>query len=114
MHPSLLDPVTLEPSFRFTDPDTSVHAATVAAVNAGTNRALALRVHAAHPDGLTDFELAEITGVQQTSCGKRRGELVRMGMVARTDQRRPSPSGTPAVVWQITPGGAIAAEALLR
>lgn len=62
------------------------------------------------PYGATDFELAELTGVGQTSIGKRRLELERAGIVARrlswgtlgsvlVADRRPAPSGALAAVW---------------
>jgi hypothetical protein len=103
--PSMLDPVTLAPAVRWDDPDTCRTAAERASVNAGTNRALALTAHAHADGGLTDHELAELTGVQQTSIGKRRGELVALGLIERTDVRRPSPTGSPAIVWRITAVG---------
>lgn len=53
----------------------------------------------------TDFELADVTGTAQTSIGKRRGELVKAGLVEATSERRPSPSGSPAVVWRLTGAG---------
>lgn len=33
------------------------------------------------------------------------GELVALGFVERTDVRRPSPTGSPAIVWRITAAG---------
>lgn len=93
------------PAARNTDPATSHTAAQHAAVTAGTHRALALRVLARYDEGLTDFELAARTNLQQTSIGKRRGELVAMGYVERTAHTRPAPSGSPAIVWRITPRG---------
>ena len=103
--PSMFDPVTLAPAVRWDDPDTCRTAAQRAAVAAGTNRALALRAHAHADGGLTDFEVAELTGVPQTSIRKRRGELVALGLVERTDVRRPSPTGRWAIVWRITAAG---------
>ena len=95
---------TIAPRARVSDPDTSHQAAKLATVNAGTNRALALEaLRAAGPDGLTDFALAEIVGIQQASIGVRRGELVRMGLVEATEMRRPSPSGANAIVWRAVP-----------
>ena len=85
---------------RRTDPDTSHRAARTTRPNAGTNRAVALDVLQRWPAGLTDFELAEITGLQQTSIGKRRGELRDAGLVRDTGRRRPSPSGSPSIVWE--------------
>lgn len=89
------------PLVRATDPDTSHGAAAQAAKRAPRHREIALRVlREALPDGLSDFELAERTGVPQTSIGKRRLELQRMGLVEPTGERRPSPTGTPAMVWR--------------
>lgn len=62
--------------------------------------------------GLTDFELAKRTGVQQTSIGVRRGELTKAGeVVALLDSdgdpvTRPAPSGVGATVWVIAAHGA--------
>jgi hypothetical protein len=53
-------------------------------------------------DGLTDFEYP---GLQQTSAGKRRLELQRAGLVEDSGRRRPSPSGSPVIVWRITTTG---------
>lgn len=88
------------------DPDTSVEAAQNAHSNAARHRDLALAAHFKHMhEGLTDFELAEITGIQQTSIGVRRGDLVKLGFVMETRIRRPSPTGSPAIVWVITNDG---------
>jgi DNA-binding transcriptional ArsR family regulator len=89
-----------EPVARATDPETSWEAAERAKLNKSTNRALALRLLREHPEGLTDFDLAELTGLQQTSIGKRRGELRDAGLVRATDRRRRSPSGSSAIVWE--------------
>lgn len=88
------------PVARRSDPETSHQAAERASSGASTNRALALEaLRKAGRAGLTDFELASLTGIAQTSIGVRRGELVRQGLVAATPMRRPSPSGSPAIVW---------------
>ena len=84
---------------RHTDPETSHNAAKVASRKAETNRLLALRMLREHGP-MTDFALAELTGIQQTSVGVRRGELVKLGLVRATTLRRPSPSGTPCIVWE--------------
>jgi hypothetical protein len=85
---------------RATDPDTSHEAAQDAAGNSDKHRALALRLlEEAGPDGLTDFDLAAATGIQQTSIGKRRGELRDAGLVINSGRKRPSPSGSAAIVW---------------
>ena len=88
------------PVARRTDPGTSWAAARLTEPRAGTNRALALRVLREHPGGLTDFELADLTGLQQTSIGKRRGELRDAGLVRATERTRRAPSGALAIVWE--------------
>jgi hypothetical protein len=45
-------------------------------------------MHDANPDGLTDFELGAMVGRQQTSAGKRRGELRDLGYIEETALRR--------------------------
>lgn len=85
---------------RSTDPDTSWAAAADALVNADTDRARVLEMHRAHPEGLTDFELAELMGRQQTSVGKRRGELRDQGLVEYAGIKRPAPSGSMSRVWK--------------
>lgn len=92
---------------RRTDPETSVEAALA---NRNTDRARAYHALREHPAGLTDFELAEVMGRQQTSAGKRRGELRDLGLVCDSGLRRDAPSGSAAIVWRIT----TAAERLQR
>jgi DNA-binding MarR family transcriptional regulator len=91
------------PSARRTDPDTSHEAARRAGLGASEGRKDALHYLSRGP--CTDFELAARSGYQQTSIGKRRGELVQLGLVVKTNERRPSPSGSPAIVWAITDAG---------
>lgn len=88
-----------------TDPETSHQAAELARLNKTRDQELVLRIHAQHPFGLTDFELAAFAGRQQTSLGVRRGELRSAGLIDKTEERRPSPSGSPCVVWRITRAG---------
>jgi hypothetical protein len=98
-----------QPRMRLVDWSTSNDAAL--AVNPSAGRLLAMRTMNQHPAGLTDFELAEKTGRQQTSIGKRRGECARAGLVdvvMNADGKllkRPSPSGADALVWRITEQG---------
>jgi hypothetical protein len=90
-----------EPNARNSDPQTSHEAAQDARALSGRHRKLALAtLRDAGPRGLTDFELAAITGVAQTSIGVRRKELVRAGYVVATDMRRKAPSGSAAIVWR--------------
>lgn len=94
---------------RPSDPETS-HAAAKKA-NHGRGQTLALRALAEHGPS-TDFELAEHTGLQQTSIGKRRLDLQRLGHVRATEDRRPSPTGSGAIVWALTDAGHRAAAEL--
>lgn len=97
------------PKTRTRDWVTSVEAA--AGVRQSAGRLLALRTLAANPSGLTDFELADLTDRQQTSIGKRRGELFKFGLVEVALDvhgqpiKRPAPSGSLALVWRVTQAG---------
>lgn len=72
---------------------------------------------AAGQQGLTDHELAEVlsrtgTKIGQTSCGKRRGDLEKLGLVAKrlvigkhgdlVPDRRPSTTGASAGVYVLS------------
>jgi hypothetical protein len=98
---------------RATDPDTSYQAAVRNLSGRHTDRRKALAALVAAGDaGLTDFELASRMGRQQTSAGKRRGELRDLGLVEDTKRRRAAPSGSAAIVWAVTPLGRRAAQSL--
>ena len=86
---------------RASDPSTSHLAVEDAKKNAAKGRQIALQVLQEHRAGLTDFELATLAGWQQTSIGKRRGELRDLGLVIDSGLRRPSPSGSKAIVWRV-------------
>jgi hypothetical protein len=89
------------PLARLFDPETSHLAAQDASRTADTVRARCLAaLREAGTDGLTDFELAEKVGRQQTSAGVRRCELVKVGLVEWSGQTRPAPSGSQARVWR--------------
>jgi hypothetical protein len=62
--------------------------------------------------GLTDFQLATLVDRKQTSAGKRRGELRDKRLIEATALRRPSDTGSPAIVWRITPLGRRVVETL--
>jgi hypothetical protein len=106
--------VTREPDLfinvRPGDPDTSHEAAARSPSLRARDRRRCLLTHAANPDGLTDFELAALVGRQQTSAGKRRGELRDLGYIEDALERRPAPSGSMAIVWRITPAGSALAR----
>lgn len=98
--------VPLQPGARSTDPGTAHLAARNARRRLGASQrtVLAALVRAGER-GLTDFELAELTGRKQTSFGVRRGELVKAGLVHRTPTTRPSDTNSDAAVWAITAAG---------
>jgi hypothetical protein len=94
---------TVETNVRPTDPDTSRAAATTHADTRRRDRDLCYAVlQRAGFNGLTDFELAAKVGRQQTSAGKRRGELRDQGLVRDSGRRRKAPSGSLAIVWVVT------------
>ncbi len=97
---------------RAADPDTSWEAAFAHLSVRSHDRRAALKLHAIWNDGLTDFELGDLMGRQQTSAGKRRGELRDMGLVSDSGRRRPAPSGSNAIVWVITGKGRIVEQLL--
>lgn len=97
------------PLARRTDPETSHMAAADAVV--GSNRGRLLVLFHLRKASMTDFELADATGWQQTSIGKRRGECAAAGLVEALRDgkgepvRRNSPSGSLAQVWTLTVAG---------
>lgn len=105
-------------AFRNSDPETCRQAAEIASQRASRGRLLVLQHLSEGPK--TDFELASATGWQQTSIGKRRGEAMYAGYVEKALDafgltiKRPAPSGSPALVWQITPAGIAFYENAMR
>lgn len=71
---------TVRPRARVSDPVMAHEAATRAASSAVTLRARCLEVLRVEGP-LCDFRLGELVGAKQTSAGKRRGELVVLGLV---------------------------------
>ena len=98
------------PLARNSDPITSFEAARDASFKASAHRIKALQ--ALFDFGpMTDFELADATGLQQNSIGKRRKDCQDVGFVdVLTDEdgvkvKRPAPSGSKALVWKLTQAG---------
>jgi DNA-binding transcriptional ArsR family regulator len=98
------------PLARNSDPETSHAAAADVAFRASAHRLMAL--HALDRYGaLTDYELADRTGLQQNSIGKRRKDCQDAGLVAvlkdeeGNNVKRPAPSGSKALVWTLTEKG---------
>ena len=91
---------------RRNDLETSHEAARDASKKAPNHRVIALQALSEHGP-MTDYELAEKTGLQQNSIGKRRKDcqdigLVDFFMLDGEKERRKTPSGSSAYVWQIT------------
>lgn len=92
----------VRPVARRSDPETSHQAAASVAPRAKRDRDRVYEaLKAAGEDGLSDFELGAIVSLKQTSAGKRRGELRDAGLVVATEMRRPSDTGSPAIVWRV-------------
>lgn len=88
---------------RTTDPTTS-HTAARKAVGNSKLRGHIFLIHEATRHGLTDDELrtaiaARGINANHGSVAKRRGDLVRDGILIATDQRRRSNAGQPQIVW---------------
>ena len=111
-------PFTL-PTARRTDPLTSHMAAIDARFKANNHRRTALLALLEHGN-LTDYELADKTGLQQNSIGKRRKDCQDAGLVThyRDDDgnkvKRPAPSGSKAYVWTLTDRGEELANQIKR
>ena len=92
----------LTPAARLTDPETSALAAGINTGNRANDRTRVLELLGrAGDEGLTDYELASLTGRQQNSIGKRRSELLAAGLVEWAGFHRPSPTGSPCRVWRL-------------
>lgn len=48
----------------------------------------------------TDYELGEHCGILRSSAAKRRQELVELGLVIDSNERRKTDTGTLAIVWR--------------
>jgi len=108
----LLQPEQLtlpEPAAKSNDQSTSVAAANDARKKCSENQMRALLLLAKKP--MTDYELADATGMQQNSIGKRRGDLYKIGLVepetddAGNQVKRPGPTGSTCLSWRITQSG---------
>lgn len=91
---------------RTTDPETARLAAEAAGERLNEHQWLVLAsLIEAGRDGLIDHDHEARNGLIQTSAGKRRIELVRLGLVQWTGRKRRSPSGQLARVWGVTARG---------
>lgn len=87
---------------RTTDPDTSHKAATQSAKRGPSQRR---RIWEAlqRLGEATDYELGETCNILRSSASKRRQELQQLGHVIDTGKRRPTDTGTMAIVWACSP-----------
>jgi hypothetical protein len=106
---SLLDtggPVARGPGSRVSDPDTARWAAEQAAQSLrDTQFAVLDALVRAERRGLMDHEHEELHGMGQDSAGKRRGELLALGLVADSGTKRQTPRKRRAIVWVATARG---------
>jgi len=99
-----------DPMSRNSDPETSHEAANEVRFRASRHRLLALTTLKRFGP-LTDYELAARTGLQQNSIGKRRKECQDAGLIEGlvdpygNNVKRPAPSGSKSLVWQLTREG---------
>lgn len=68
----------------------------------GTQRLTVLRAIAAADDGLTDVEVADVTGLYHYSAAPRRNELLIGGWVMDSGRRRETGNGGEGIVWIAT------------
>jgi DNA-binding MarR family transcriptional regulator len=107
------------PTARSTDPLTSHEAAHDTSFKASKHRILAIM--ALHRFGpLTDYELADRTGLQQNSIGKRRKDCQDAGLVTfyrdadGNKIKRLAPSKSKCLVWMLTDAGVAYANDLIK
>lgn len=112
------------PAARSTDPHTSANAAVVAINNAARTRERVLIAMCQADRPVSDFDVEALTGIKQTSCGKRRLDLERAGFVTRAFLLDPdtcervflfgkSPTGTTCNLYEPTPQGREVCASLL-
>ena len=111
----LPDPETADiwPAVHSNPSDTEQAAADLVHPRAGTLRALALAAIAASGKrGLTQEEIAAVTRKRHYSIAPRCAELQRLGWVVDSGIRRPTETGSPAIVWTLSER--VRTEGLLR
>lgn len=87
---------------RTTQPDTA-HKAARESSRRGPSQRTRVWEALKHLGNATDYELAQHLGILRSSAAKRRQELQDLGYVEATPHRRPTDTGTDAVVWQPSP-----------
>lgn len=82
--------------------DTSREAAETMAPLSSRLRAIVHGILFEHPKGLTVDEVCKIAGMRRYSLQPRHTELLKMGMIRDTGERRFNESGARAIVWRAT------------
>lgn len=91
---------------RLSDPDTAHAAAVRTAEQLRDQHWLVLdALVAAGAVGMLDHDHESVSGLGQDSAGKRRGELVRLGLVEASDRKRETSRKRLAIVWVVTARG---------
>jgi hypothetical protein len=107
---SVLDPVR---KARTTDPITSHRAARQHAVHRGNQRGEILLAHST-VGAMTDDECQQLLShIRLNSLTTRRSELLAMGLLEDSGERRLTVAGSDAVVWKITESGRALVERML-
>lgn len=84
------------------EPNTSFEAAISKQKDTPTELSQVYALLAAHPEGLTDFEIADALGIRPTSAGARRITLRdKYRVVEYAGHTKPSPSKRAAKVWRL-------------
>lgn len=91
--------------------DTERAAARLVAPRTGTWRSRVLREIASCLAGATDWELHKALGGNLYTVAPRRKELVEMGWIRDSGERRPTNNGASAIVWTMTDQGRAEYEA---
>lgn len=85
---------------RNTDPETAHEAAAANPEKRSIQRTAVLRfLESCGERGATDYETSLALNILRTSAGKRRLELCELGKVAPLGMRRPTDTGSSALVW---------------
>lgn len=80
---------------------TSAAAAQSIKLAASTQRWCIMDLLKSSPEGLTDEEIQDLSGMSPSSERPRRGELVDMGKVRDTGRTKPTKSGRMAILWEV-------------
>ena len=89
---------------RLQDFDTSIQAAKKQIpYKLAKDRRRVYECHLENPDGLTDWELAELLEMEKSTAAKRRLDLCRepYWLIEKTSERRETNTGSPAIVWRV-------------